>query len=153
MNKGNPTDILDFRTLLSDLFEDCFVIADFEYKGIRLDYSVITTDRLIEIRHITSKQEYATEMSVVARSGKIKFDKHKSIQSGGFISNAFYFLCPPRILTASEIPSTYGLITYNDVGVDFKKTADWHDPTGYLSKSTYATMAKKLCQKLYATKK
>jgi hypothetical protein len=135
-----------FRHQLEKKFVESFVVANFEYKRIVLDYSVIVKDRLIEVAHVTSKQEYAT----IARAGKISLDKHKAIRAGTFISNAFYFLSPVRVLGLDEIPPKYGLITYNAAGdINIRKEADWIKPDMYLTKSFYCTLAKNLTKQLY----
>lgn len=143
----------DFRDRLEALFDDCFVVRDFMYKGLPMDYAVITTDRLIEVRHVTTRAEYASELSMIGRAGRFTFKKHKSIREGKFISNAFYFMCPSRILIADEMPPKYGLILYNAEEVlTFKKEADWINPEEYLGTSFYKTLAQKLAAELYSKK-
>jgi hypothetical protein len=153
MDQRPGTKLLDFRTPLEKLFQKGMVIPDFEYKKLQLDYVIIATDRLIEVRHITSKAEYAMELSRIGRAGPVTFDKHKAIRAGTFISNAFYFLCPPRILALDELPPGYGLITYapGTAGkLEFRREADWMQPDKYLTKSFYITLTKKLHDRLYA---
>ena len=138
------------RNQLEDLFDNSFVVMDFSYKGLPIDYAIVVTGRLIEVRHILTKEEYTTEMAMIGRAGRISFKKHKSIQEGNFISNAFYFMAPTRVLSAMEVPPKYGLITYAKDGVmDFKKVADWIKPDMYLTTSFYQTLCKKLTAKLY----
>lgn len=141
----------DFRADLEQLFgEKSFVIKDLMYQGIKLEYAVIATGRLIEVRHVISKQEYAAELAVPGRAGRISFKKHKSIKDGKFLSNAFYFLSPARILTADEVPPKYGLIHYNAKGeLSFKREADWIDQQAYLTPSNLLTIARKLAADLY----
>lgn len=139
-----------FREELEQLFEGSFVVQDLEYKKMNLDYAVIVKDRLIEVCHVSGKQGAIAELATVGRAGRISFDKHKSIQAGTFITNAFYFLCPSRTLLAEEIPKPYGLITYNQVGkIDFKKLADFIKEDEYLTRDFYKTLSQKLAQKLY----
>lgn len=140
---------LTLRDKLEELFEKAFVVIDLDYKGLILDFAVISTDRLIEVCHVSSKEEYVRQMATIGRSGPVSFNKHKSIRDGKFITNAFYFLCPPRILTVDQIPPKYGLITYTADRLDFKQVADWIDPANYLTKSFYQTLAHKLSKKLY----
>lgn len=139
-----------FRHQLETTFEGSFVVTNFEYKKIIMDYSIIITDRMIEVRHCKNKQEYAAELATIARMGKISVDKHKAIRGGTFGSHGFYFLCPVRVLVADEIPPKYGLITYNTAGdITIRKEADWICPTEYLTKSFYCTLAKNLTKQLY----
>lgn len=140
----------DFRAALEDRFENSFVVKDFLYKGLILDYAIIVTDRLIEVAHVATKEEYAAELAMIGRSGPRTFKKHKSIQDSKFVSNAFYFLAPSRILIADEVPPKYGLITYSAAGLlVIKKEADWIDPLKYLAHGFYKTLATKLAKQLY----
>lgn len=139
-----------YRKVLENIFQNSFVVSPFEYQGLILDYAIIVTDRLIEVCHVTSKAALAKELATVGRAGKISYNKHKSIQDGKFISNAFYFLAPSRVLTSDEIPPKYGLITYTtgDV-VEIKTEANWINPVEYLKSAFYKTLAKKLATQLY----
>lgn len=146
-----PETKADHRDALAKLFEIGMVIPDFEYQGIRMDYALIVKDRLIEIRHVFSKKDYAAELSTIGRAGKISFDKHKAIQTGKFVTNAFYFLAPPRILAAHELPPKYGLIVDSPDGLAFRQLAEYFKEDEYLTRSFYKTLAEKLVKQLYGS--
>lgn len=149
MDKGTAVEP-DFRTALETLFDRAFVVKDFMYKKINIEYAVIATERLIEVRHVTTKEEYAAELSLIGRSGRYSFEKHKLIRQKKFISNAFYFMSPSRLLTADEMPPKYGLIHYNKEGaLSFKKYAEFFDPENFLTKNFFQTLSKKLAAELY----
>lgn len=141
----------DHRAALSALFEIGMVIPNFEYQGITMDYAVIAKDRLIEIRHILTKKDYATELSTIGRAGRLSFDKHKAIQTGKFVTNAFYFLAPPRILAAHELPPKYGLIIDSPDGLVWRQQAEYFKEDEYLTRSFYKTLAEKLVKQLYGS--
>lgn len=136
-----------FRVPLAELFGDCFVFENYRYKKLMLDYCIIATDRLIEVCHIQSMEDYARELSTVGHAGR-SFDKHKMIREGQFISNAFYFLAPARLITVDELPPNYGLVTYAGDKLQIKKEADWIK-ADFLTKSNYKTIAKFLATELY----
>lgn len=139
----------NFRQDLQTLFEADFVISDYKYNMLCLDYAIIATDRLIEVCYVTSKEEYVTELATIGRAGRQTFKKHTQIAAGKFISNAFYFFCPVRVLTAEEVPKKYGLITHTGDKLTIRKEADFIDSERYLTKSNYQTLAKFLARELY----
>lgn len=144
----------DFRLLLESLFENSFVVGQRQYQKLTLDYSVIVTDRLIEVCHVESKAEAVDELATIGRAGKITYHKHKAIRAGTFPTHAFYFLAPSKIITSLEIPKGYGLISYTPAGkLDFKVQADWlerEEDKKYLTRSYYCTLAKELNKQLYS---
>lgn len=146
---NEPLTLPDFRQELHELFEADFVVSDFMYHNLCLDYAIIATDRLIEVCYVQTKDDYAREMATIGHAGPRTFKKHPQISAGKFISNAFYFLSPARVLTADEVPKKYGLITHTGSKLTIRKEADFIDPEKYLSKSNYLSIAKYLAKELY----
>jgi hypothetical protein len=145
---------LKLRESIEQVFTGSFVVESFPYHGITMDYAIIVKDRLIEVCHVTSKAEYIAELGVHYRSGKKAIHKHGAFKKGSFISSAFYFLAPTRILLPSEIEEHYGLMTYetHQLEVKIRTEADYIKVDDFLSKDFYKTLAKNAFKKYYEPK-
>ena len=142
-------DSLQLRKALQELFTDSFVIERLEYRRLILDFAIIVKDRLIEVAHVTTQAEFLLEFDKLGRIKKNSFKKHVVFMKGEFISNAFYFMAPSRLLPVDTIPEKYGLITYkDDLTITIKKEAEYVE-RDYLTRDNYKTLAKKLTLKLY----